>query len=228
LRTPDLDPEDLDRYSLRGRIFAKVRDDILSGRYHSGDILVENKLAEEFGVSRTPVREAIRQLELEGLVKTVPNRGVVVEGISSRDVKDIYTIRGLIESLAARWAAQRITPEELQQLREIVELQEFYTAKNDVEQVTRLDTKFHELILNACKSKPLKHALSGFVAYAQRARVASLKVPGRIKQTLAEHKAIYEAIAARDPDEAERAVNLHVMKAEKNLITQLFDRDSET
>jgi DNA-binding GntR family transcriptional regulator len=224
LRTPGLDPENLDRYSLRSRIFFKVRDDIISGRYQNGDVLVESKLAEEFGVSRTPVREAIRQLELEGLVRTVSNRGIVVEGISSRDVQDIYTIRGLIESLAARWAAERITPEELRQLKETVELQEFYASKNDVDQVTRLDTRFHELILNACKSKPLRHALGGFVAYAQRARVVSLNVPGRISRTLAEHRAIFEAIANKDPDNAEQAVNLHVMKAEKNLMTQLHKR----
>lgn len=224
MRTPGLDPENLDRYSLRSRIFFKVRDDIISGRYQNGDVLVESKLAEEFGVSRTPVREAIRQLELEGLVRTVSNRGIVVEGISSRDVQDIYTIRGLIESLAARWAAERITPEELRQLKETVELQEFYASKNDVDQVTRLDTRFHELILNACKSKPLRHALGGFVAYAQRARVVSLNVPGRISRTLAEHRAIFEAIANKDPDNAEQAVNLHVMKAEKNLMTQLHKR----
>ena len=93
-----------DKYSLRGRVFRKLREAILNGSYQEKDELKEAAIAEELGVSRTPVREAFRQLELEGLIQIVPNKGAYVTGISAADVADIYEIRSLLEGLCARWA----------------------------------------------------------------------------------------------------------------------------
>ena len=197
-------------YSLRGRIYTEIRDKIITGEYKAGDNLVELKLAEEFGVSRTPIREALLQLEQEGLVSYEPNRGVVVLGISNQDIQDIYVIRRLIEGVAAYWAASRATPEELESIAEVVDLIEFYTGKEDVEQVTALDTRLHSLILEASKSRPLKQALGSFMHYIQRARTKSLKVPGRPEESLKEHKAILAALLARDPEKAQEAMNQHV------------------
>ena len=100
----DLKQEVTDKYSLRGRVFSRLREDILSGKYEEGEELREVAIGEELGVSRTPVREAFRQLELEGLIRIVPNKGAYVTGISEKDVKDIYMIRSRLEGLAARWA----------------------------------------------------------------------------------------------------------------------------
>ena len=100
-----------EKYSLRGKIFNILRQQILDGKYLPGDSLIETKLAEELGVSRTPIREAIRQLELEGLVDSIPNKGVIVRGISEKDIEDIYTIRKVLEGLAARWAVEKISDE---------------------------------------------------------------------------------------------------------------------
>ena len=97
-----------DRNSLSNQVYLHLRDAILNGTYQAGDSLVETKLAEELGVSRTPIREALRQLELEELVTAVPSRGAVVQGISPQDVDDIFVIRLLIEGQAARWAALRM------------------------------------------------------------------------------------------------------------------------
>ncbi len=211
--------ENIPRFSsLRDRVFNHLQNDILNGLYEPGDSLIESKLSEELGVSRTPIREAIRQLELEGLVKTVPNKGATVSGISSQDIEDIYTIRMLIEGLAARWAAEKITPKELKELKEAVELEEFYTNKNDTEQLLKFDTRFHDIIYKACKSKPLMHTLSTFHHYVQKARSISMSSPERAAQVLEEHKAILQAIIDGDGYKAEKLSTEHVKKASVNLI----------
>jgi DNA-binding GntR family transcriptional regulator len=206
--------------SLSGRVFAQLQNDIINGKYKPGDSLIETKLAKEMGVSRTPIREAIIQLELEGLVQSMPNRGVVVRGVSAQDIEDIYTIRMLIEGLAARWAAEKITDEELEELKEAFEFEEFYTARNDTSHLLRLDSKFHEIIFKASKSKPLMHTLSNFHLYVQRARNISLESSGRAKEVLAEHRAILQAIIERDAEKAERLTTEHIRNASLNLLRQ--------
>ena len=108
-----------DRYSLRARVYNTIRDKILSGTYHENEELRENTLATELGVSRTPVREALRQLELEGLVSIIPNKGASVTGITTKDIHDIYMIRSYLEGLCAKWACENITNEQIEALEEI-------------------------------------------------------------------------------------------------------------
>lgn len=204
--------------SLRGRVFSRIENDILNGKYQPGDSLIETKLSDELGVSRTPVREAIRQLELEGLVQTIPNKGAVVMGITARDIEDIYTIRMMIEGLAAGWAAENATDTELQELREAIELEEFYTAKNDVEHLMHFDSRFHEIIFKASKSRVLMNTLSSYHHYVQKARVTSFSLPGRAILVLDEHKAIYQAILDRDPERAEKLTVRHISNASRNLL----------
>ena len=116
----DVKQEVTDKYSLRGRVFHKLRDDILSGKYEEHEELKEVAIGEEMGVSRTPVREAFRQLELEGLIQIIPNKGAYVTGITEKDVKDIYMIRSLLEGLCARWATEHITAEQMDEMEENV------------------------------------------------------------------------------------------------------------
>lgn len=206
--------------SLRSRVFTQLQNDILNGLYEPGDSLIETKLSEELGVSRTPVREALRQLELEGLVQSVPNKGVIVKGISAKDIQDIYTIRMLIEGLAARWATEMITPQELEELKEAVDLEEFYTVKNDNSHLLQFDTRFHDIIFKASKSKPLMHTLSTFHHYVQKARSISMSSPERAIEVLEEHKAILQAIMDKDAYKAERLTTEHVRNASSNLLKQ--------
>ena len=110
--------EEHQEHSLGGRVFQRIREDILKGKYKQNDELKEATLGKELGVSRTPVREALRQLELEGLVSIVPNRGAYVNGISKKDIWDIYYMRSTLEGLCARWAVENITEEELALLKE--------------------------------------------------------------------------------------------------------------
>lgn len=202
--------------SLRGRVFAQLRNQILSGVYKPGDSLIELRLSEELGVSRTPIREAIRQLELEGLVHAIPNKGAVVKGVTDQDVEDIFTIRMRIEGLAARWAAEKITKEEIKELKEALEFEEFYTMKNDVDQLMKFDSKFHDIIFKASKSGPLMHMLSTFHHYIQSARINSFATPGRPAKVFNEHRAIFEAITKKDADTAEELTIEHIRNASTN------------
>lgn len=206
--------------SLQSRVFSQLQNDILNGLYEPGDSLIEKKLSDELGVSRTPVREALRQLELEGLVQSIPNKGVIVKGVSTQDIRDIYTIRMLIEGLAARWAAEKITPKELEELKEAVELEEFYTVRNDNSHLLQFDTRFHDIIYRACKSKPLMHTLSTFHHYVQKVRKLSMSNPVRAMEVLEEHKAIMQAIIDKDAYKAERLTTEHIRNATGSLLKQ--------
>lgn len=200
------------------RIFNQLQDDIINGKYQPGDFLAETKLSRELGVSRTPIREALKQLEQEGLVRSIPGKGVMVEGISKKDIDDIYTIRIMIEGLAAKWAAENITQEELDKLKEVLDLEEFYTLKGgSTENLLKLDTKFHDILYRASKSKPLIYILSTFHHYIQRARNVSLSSPGRAMKTLEEHKAIFQALSDKNPELAEKLTTEHIKNAVNNL-----------
>ncbi|TYQ16411.1 UNVERIFIED_CONTAM: DNA-binding GntR family transcriptional regulator [Acetivibrio alkalicellulosi] len=200
-------------YSLRGKVFYRIQNDILNGVYKPGESLTEKKLSEDLGVSRTPIREAIMQLELEGLVKSVPNKGAVVKEITAKDIKEIYTIRMMIEGLAARWAADNITSEELDELKEAVDFEEFYTIKNDPEHLMKFDSKFHEILFKASKSDPLMHLLKTFHHYVHRARIGSFKSPIRAREALKEHRAILDAIINKDAKMAEELAIEHIRNA---------------
>lgn len=203
--------------SLRDKVFKYIKSQIITGSYISGESLIESKLAEELGVSRTPIREAIRLLELEGLVDTTPNKGAIVLGISQKDVEDIYTIRQLIEGLAARWAAERMTDSEKKELQKIVDLMEFYAQKGNVEELADLDNQFHHLIYEASGSKILNLTLTNLHQFVQLARLESLKVPQRLDCTLAEHHAVLDSFLEGNPDKAERILTNHVQNAFLNI-----------
>ena len=206
-----------DKYTLRGRVFHRIREDILSGKYNENEDLKEATIGAEFGVSRTPVREALRQLELEGLVKIIPNKGAYVTGISDKDTRDIYIIRSYLEGLAARWACERISEEEIESLEEIVYLSEFHAKKKHYEQLVELDTKFHESIYRACGSKILEHELTTFHHYLERIRKESLKREERALKSNEEHMAILEAIRKRDGDLAEKLAHEHIIQTIENM-----------
>lgn len=206
-----------DKYSLRWRVFHKLREDILSGKYSEHEELKEATIGAELGVSRTPVREALRQLELEGLVSIVPNKGAYVTGISQKDIHDIYVIRSYLEGLAAKWACERITEEEIESMEEIVYLSEFHAKKKHYEQLVELDNKFHECIYRASGSKILEHELTTFHQYVERMRKKSLAKEERAIKANKEHMAILEAIRQRDGELAEKLAHEHIIQTIRNM-----------
>lgn len=213
----DVQKEVTDKYSLRGRVFNKIREDILSGKYNQNEELKENTIATELGVSRTPVREALRQLELEGLVNIIPNKGAYVTGISEKDIHDIYIIRSYLEGLCAKWACENITQGQIDALEEIIYLSEFHAKKEHHQQVVELDNKFHETIYEASNSKILDHVLTDFHHYVQRIRKITLASDDRAMNSNKEHTAILDAIKKRNGEEAEKLAHEHIMNTIKNI-----------
>lgn len=214
--------ERADRYSLRGRAFSLLREDILSGKYKEHEELKETVISRELGVSRTPVREALRQLELEGLVCQVPNKGAYVTGITRKDVADIYAIRALLEGLCARWATAHITKEQLEAMEETLYLSEFHGEKGHAQQLTELDDQFHEILYEACNSKMLGHTLRDFHEYVKRMRMRTFSDPERGKEAVREHKRIMEAIRSKDGTQAEQFATLHIHNAYANIMSNGF------
>ncbi len=214
----DVNQDASDKYSLRGRVFRKLREDILNGKYQENDELKEAAIAEELGVSRTPVREAFRQLELEGLIRIVPNKGAYVTGISVSDVADIYEIRSLLEGLCARWATKKITKDRIEELEEIILLSEFHLEKGHYEQLIELDNRFHMSLYEACESKMLIHLLKDFHQYVQKQRQQTLSNHERSAAAVAEHKSIMEAIRDGNAQLAESLADEHICNAYKNMV----------
>lgn len=214
----DVKQEVSDKYSLRGRVFNRLREDILSGKYSENDELKEVTIGEELGVSRTPVREAFRQLELEGLIQIVPNKGAYVTGITEKDVKDIYMIRSLLEGLCARWATENITDAQMEEMEENVYLAKFHAQKGHYEQLAALDNRFHEIMYEACNSKMLEHQLKDFHDYVLRVRKKTLANVNRGTKSNEEHEQIMEAIKAGNADLAESLANKHMINAYENMV----------
>ena len=213
----DVKQEVTDKYSLRGRVFHRLREDILNGKYADHEELKEVAIGEELGVSRTPVREALRQLELEGLIQIIPNKGAYVVGISAGDVRDIYMIRSRLEGLCARWACENISKEQMEELEEIVYLADFHEKKGHAEQLAELDNRFHTTLYESCNSKMLEHLLKDYHQYVWRIRQKTL-AGKRGKDSNNEHRAIMEAIRDNDPDRAEEIANSHMLNAYDNMV----------
>ena len=203
--------------SLADCVFERLENDILGGKYAYGEVLTEAKLSEELGVSRTPIREAIRRLEQENILRE-SGRGMVVQGITPEDVADILDIRLRIEGEAARRAATCMTPEQKQALMEAVDLQEFYVSKGDAEHIQTQDHHFHEGLYAGCGSITLQNVLVPLHRKAQKFRRASVERPERALESVQEHRAIAQAILDGDSDLADRLTVQHIQQARKSML----------
>lgn len=206
--------------SLADTVFLRLEEDILSGRLKTGDILTELRLSEELKVSRTPIREALRRLEQEKLIRE-SGKGSVIIGVGIEDLKDIYEIRSRIEGLAAYRCARLATDEQLAQLAEIADLQEFYTLKENPDSMSLTDTEFHKKIYELCGSDILSAMLSELHKKVGRYRRLSFSNSGRAAVAEEEHRAILEAMRKRDCELAERLSVEHILNAEKSILESL-------
>lgn len=206
-----------DKYSLQGRVFNRLREGILTGKYKENDELKEVTIGTELGVSRTPVREALRQLELEGLVRIIPNKGAYVIGISSKDLKDIYEMRAHLEGLCARWATKNATDENIAKLEEISDLSEFQCGKKKYDKVLELDNEFHELLYKMADSKMLYKTLSDFHHYLEIIRKKTLSSNERVVCSIKEHRDMIDAIKEKDKNKAEKLAMLHMKNTINNI-----------
>ena len=203
--------------SIADQVFEELEKDILSGVYERDEVLTEIRLSEQLGVSRTPIREALRRLEQEHIIEPT-SKGARVIGISRADIADICEIRLRLEGLAARWAAERADEEGVRALKETLDLQEFYTQKQDPESIKNADSSFHQTIYALCGSHSMQDTLEPLHRKLLKYRRVSLGEPQRAQKSLAEHRAIYEAIAARDGEKAEQLTIQHVKNARDSIL----------
>jgi DNA-binding GntR family transcriptional regulator len=218
-------PIELDNYKpLRDIVFETLREAIIAGQLRPGERLMEVQIAEELGVSRTPVREAIRKLELEEFVVMVPRKGAYVAGISIKDITDVFEIRRALEGLSAELAAERMTEEELDELESIMVSTAETTERLDVVSAVDMDTGFHQVLYEASRNEKLRGMLYHLREQIQRFRTQSLGRPGRLQRALVEHQGIVDALRSRDSELARQLAEQHIDNAESELL-DVFQED---
>lgn len=204
-------PQKATVYRSLGEIaFQTLREAILNGSLKPGQQLVETELAKEMGISKTPIREAIRRLDSEGLIEVVPHRGAVVTGFSREDYVEIYAIRSTLEALAARLAAKNITAAEIAELKEIVAESERLIKQGEYAAALDANTRLHDIIYRASRNKRLVDLLNQIGEYVHAMRLKAFKIPGQAERSLHEHKEIVEALSNGDADRASDLIRLHI------------------
>lgn len=206
---------------LSQKVYRVLKTEIIKGSLKPGTKLLEGKIAEQMEVSRTPIREALRELAAEGFVKISPNQGVVVSNASIEDVQEVLQIRGVLEGLAARLAAKIMNKEEIKELENYLKQMEYYTNKDDALAFSEMDAEFHELILGICGNNRLIQIRKNLSDQAHRYRIRSLSIPGRLKYSLKEHREIVEALKRKDVEQADRLSQKHIENVLENILTHI-------
>ena len=210
--------ENDDLRPIRESVLHEIRNAIFEGKLNQGDRLIENHIAQGMGVSRTPVREALRQLEIEGLAVNVPRKGTLVKGISKEDAVEIYDIREVLEGLVSRLACLHITRIEIRRLNEIICIMEECIKNSNNSEYIKAHNEYNEILLNASKNKRLIERLETIYDYLKSLRRISLLTNERRKEAIKEHKDIVKAIEIGDEEMAEKVARLHVYNAKKAFI----------
>ena len=206
--------------SLADQVFEKLENDIITGVYPRGEVLTELKLVEQLGVSRTPIREALRRLEQERLIAD-SGKGSVVLGITVEDLMDIMDIRISVEGLAAYHAAKNLTPEGKEKLEHISQLQDFYYSMRDVDRLRQMDDQFHDAIYALSGRTVICDTLVPLHRKTMRYRRISIDDAQRLSRSVEEHKEICKAICDGDADLAAKLTSQHIRNAKDNMIARL-------
>jgi DNA-binding GntR family transcriptional regulator len=199
-------------------VYRSLKEKIVSGALPPDSRLIELSIAAEFGVSRTPVREALKRLAVENLVLTDPSRGMIVHAPDARAVEDVLVVREALDGLAARLAAHRITPSELERLNVVVDSMAEAITEGRREHFMAANTAFHDVIYDAAGNEVLKRLGRDLREFVRRFTTLPFASPERVENVLAEHRRIVEALERRDPDAAEGASNAHLTAARANVV----------
>lgn len=201
---------------LSGVLFRKIQKDILTEELKPGEKLTEQRICERYKVSRTPVREALRQLEKESLIENIPNRGAFVIGFSDQDILDMFDLRASYEILAVRWAIERMTDEELEAFEETFEFMEFYTIKKDVEKMLNININFHRNLHQATHNRMIQQTLSSYQLYIKYTNRRTYDNPEEyLKTVLEEHRKIFEAVRERNVEKGVAAMREHMERSKQ-------------
>jgi DNA-binding GntR family transcriptional regulator len=211
---------------LREKIADKIRTDIIKGNYEDGERLVEPKLAKSLGISRTPIREALRQLETEGFIEIVPRKGAIVKELTLKDIDDLYAIKANLEGLAARLATKYISDKEISKLKEINE--KFYQirnkSKNIVEEYLKYNIDFHQIFIKSSNNRKLIETLDGLARNFQRFKRMLVAKSERLEEAYKEHAEIIKSFESRNADLAEKTVRWHIEKGWEYLRNRIVMR----
>ena len=192
--------------TLREKILETIREAILRGQLKPGEKVAEPELAERFGISRTPIREAFRQLESEGYLTVIPRKGAVVTSLSERAVEEFYAIKSILEGYAARMAAENLTSRDIARLEAINARLGQLADEGDVKTFFKVHNEFHELFIKAADNEKLLELINQLMLKFNRLRLASLSLPGRMQISVQEHKKIIEAFKNKDGELADNLV----------------------
>jgi len=213
---------------LSQKVYRVLKTEIAKGFLEPGTKLLENKIAEEMHVSRTPVREAMQKLVAEGFVKTTPNQTMVVNEVSLEDIKEVLQIRGVLEGLAARIAAKKNNKQEIEELEKAIAKMNLYVVKEDLSSYCKVDDEFHNLVLNICGNKWIIQIRDNLGNFIYRFRIKSLSVPGRLKHSLEEHRKIMESLKKHNSAEADRLSQIHMENTVINILKNVAKEENKT
>ena len=213
---------------LRDVVFNTLRQAILRGELKPGERLMEIQLANKLGVSRTPIREAIRKLELEGLVLMIPRKGAEVADISEKSLRDVLEVREALEELAVQLACDKITKEEIEDLKKAAEDFKKILKSRDITEIAEADVRFHDIIFMATDNQKLVQLLNNLREQMYRFRVEYLKNEEVHPQLIAEHEKIIEHIMERDKAKASAIVSEHINNQVEGVIDIIRTKQSET
>lgn len=203
---------------LRDVVFKTLRQAILTGELKPGERLMEIHLANKLGVSRTPIREAIRQLELEGLVIMIPRKGAMVASITEKSMTDVLEVRLALDKLAVKLACDRITKEQKVELKEKLEAFEKAIKTNDASLIAKADVAFHDVIFEGSGNARLGQMVNNLAEQMYRYRFEYIKDTSGHAKLVEEHKEIYDAIITGDIEAADRAITAHIKNQEESII----------
>jgi len=205
--------------TLREKILEHIRDAIVAGTLKAGSRVSEPELAERYGISRTPIREAFRQLESEGYLTVIPRRGAIVSEFSPKDIEEFYAIKSIMEGYAARRACENLTDKDLERLQAINDKLAELARSGDIKHFFKVHSDFHELFIKAADNEKLRELIAGLVTKFQRLRFTSLSLPGRMAVSVQEHEKIIDAFRGKNADLAEALVRKNAEYGGRVLVT---------
>lgn len=207
-----------ERKPLRDMVYERLKKRIQRGEFHANERLIEQKLALDLGVSRTPIREAISRLEYDGLVDKIPHGGAKVKGATKEEIKEIFGIRAIIESYAAALATERIDEEILRRLHTVINKSEKAMKQNDINRFIQLNSDFHEIIYRECRSEKLYQMIYDLRDYIFKYRMLILRIKEMPDMSLHDHKLMVQAMEEKNVQKVEKLVKEHILRGKENLL----------
>ena len=211
-----------DTKTIRKRIYEHLREQLLNGEIAPPEHLIEAKIAKELGTSRTPVREALHSLELEGLIESIPRVGYVVKAISEEEVEEICEIRMAIEGVAVRWAIEKAYKKLVEELEKNISIAEEKVSKGNVRAFVDMDARFHEIISKFSGSKRLLELAQTLRRHMLRYRIQSIYSVDNVLRAIEGHKGIAQAIRKRDLGEVNQAIRHHMEQSKSDILRYAF------